>query len=134
MHIAKQLMAIPGVIAAGEYAYRGDRYTYEGNLTDEFARMAAILCRANTLNTSMQAEIFSSFSEHCGCRPLQGWVVRGRQVSDCAVGNFFCLLENRQGVMNDVMTVMRAKVGDIHDGVMKAMYSKIGGDTTEQLV
>ena len=49
MQIVKQLMAIPGVIAAGEYAYRGDRFSYEGALTDEFARMASILCRANTL-------------------------------------------------------------------------------------
>lgn len=30
MHIVKQLMAIPGVIAAGEYAYRGDRFSYQG--------------------------------------------------------------------------------------------------------
>ena len=134
MHIAKQLMAIPGVIAAGEYAYRGDRYTYEGGLTDEYARMASILCRANTLNASMQAEMLSSFAEHCACLTLQGWVVRGKQVSVCAVGNFFCMLENRQGVLNDVMTVMRAKVGDISDNVMKAMYSKIGGEVTEQLV
>jgi len=134
MHIAKQLMAIPGVIAAGEYAYRGDRYSYEGGLTDEYARMASILCRANTLNTNMQAEMFSSFAEHCGCRPLQGWIVRGKQLSVCVVGNFFCLLENRAGVLNDVMTVMRAKVGDISDDVMKVMYSRIGGDVTEQLV
>lgn len=134
MHIAKQLMAIPGVIAAGEYAYRGDRYSYEGGLTNEYARMAAILCRANTLNASMQAEMFGSFTDQCGCRPLQGWVVRGKQVTVCAVGNFFCMLENRQGVLNDVMTVMRAKVGDISDDLMKVMYSKIGGNVAERLV
>jgi roadblock/LC7 domain-containing protein len=75
MHIVKQLMAIPGVIAAGEYAYRGDRFSYEGALTDEFARMASILCRANTLSVNMQSEIFDSFAENCGCRPVQGWIV-----------------------------------------------------------
>jgi len=44
MRIISQLMAVPGVIAAGEYSFRGDRYTYEGHLTPETARMASILC------------------------------------------------------------------------------------------
>ncbi|MBN8772070.1 MAG: DUF2173 family protein, partial [Thiobacillus sp.] len=113
MHIVKQLMAIPGVIAAGEYAYRGDRFSYQGALTDEFARMASILCRANTLSVNMQAEILDSFSESCGCRPVQGWIVRGAQVTVCAVGNYFSFIENRDELLNDVMTIMRAKVGDV---------------------
>lgn len=133
MRIISQLMAIPGVIAAGEYAYRGDRYTYEGELTPEFARMASILCRANTLSVNMQTEIFGSFAEDCGCQPNQGWMVRGKHVSVCVVGNVFAFIRNDEGLLNDVMTVMRAKVGDIQESALVYMYAKIGGDVHEAL-
>ncbi|MBI3431466.1 MAG: DUF2173 family protein [Hydrogenophilales bacterium] len=133
MQIVKQLMAIPGVIAAGEYAYRGDRFSYEGALTDEFARMASILCRANTLSVNMQSEIFDSFAENCGCRPVQGWIVRGAQVTVCAVGNYFSFIENRDELLNDVMTIMRAKVGDVQDDLLVNLYARLGGNTKEAL-
>ena len=129
MHIVKQLMAIPGVIAAGEYAYRGDRFSYEGALTDEFARMASILCRANTLSVSMQSEILDSFAENCGCRPVQGWIVRGARVTVCAVGNYFSFIENREDLLNSVMTIMRAKIGDVQDDLLATLYARLGGDT-----
>ena len=129
MRIVKQLMAIPGVIAAGEYAYRGDRFSYEGALTDEFARMASILCRANTLSVSMQSEIVDSFAENCGCRPVQGWIVRGAQVTVCAVGNYFSFIENREDLLNSVMTIMRAKIGDVQDDLLATLYARLGGDT-----
>lgn len=133
MHIISQLMAIPGVIAAGEYAYRGDRYTYQGALTPEHARMASILCRSNTLSINMQSEIFSSFAKDCGCQPVQGWIVRGRGVTVCVIGNIFCFLQNRAELLNDVMTIMRAKIGDIEENPLKYMYAKIGGDVNEKL-
>ncbi|MHB8915175.1 MAG: DUF2173 family protein, partial [Thiobacillus sp.] len=116
-----------------EFAYRGDRFSYEGALTDEFARMASILCRANTLNVNMQSEIFDSFAENCGCRPVQGWITRGSLVSVCVVSNYFCFIENRPELLNDVMTIMRAKVGDIHDDLLMNLYAKIGGDVKEAL-
>ena len=133
MHIVKQLMAIPGVIAAGEYAYRGDRFSYQGALTDEFARMASILCRANTLAVNMQAEILDSFTDGCGCRPVQGWIVRGAQVTVCAVGSYFSFIENRDEFLNDVMVIMRAKVGDVEDDLLVNLYARLGGDTKEAL-
>ena len=133
MHIVKQLMVIPGVIAAGEYAYRGDRFSYKGALTDEHARMASILCRANTLMVNMQSEIFDSFSENCGCRPVQGWILRGNKMTICAVGNYFAFISNHEEVLNDVMTIMRAKVGDVQDDLLVNLYSRLGGDTREAL-
>ncbi len=133
MHIIKQLMAVPGVIAAGEFAYRGDRFSYEGGLTSEFARMASILCRSNTMSVNMQAEIFNSFAENCGWRPAQGWVVRGANATVCNIGNYFAFIENRPELLNDVMTIMRAKVGDIGDDLLVNLYSRIGGDVKEAL-
>ena len=133
MQIVRQLMAIPGVIAVGEYAYHGDRFSYEGALTDEFARMASILCRANTLSVNMQSEIFDSFAENCGCRPVQGWIVRGAQISICVVGHYFAFIENRDELLNNVMTIMRAKVGNVQDDLLASLYARLGGDTKEAL-
>jgi roadblock/LC7 domain-containing protein len=133
VHIVKQLMVIPGVIAAGEYAYRGDRFSYQGALTDELARMASIMCRANTLMVNMQAEIFDSFAENCGCRPVQGWIVRGNKLTVCSVGNYFAFLDSRDELLNDVMTIMRAKVGDVQDDLLVNLYARIGGNTKEAL-
>jgi len=133
MHIIKQLMAIPGVIAAGEFAYRGDRFSYEGALTSEFARMASILCRSNTMSVHMQSEIFNSFAENCGCRPAQGWIVRGENVTVCNIGNYFAFIESRPELLNDVMTIMRAKVGDLGDDLLVSLYARIGGDVKEAL-
>jgi roadblock/LC7 domain-containing protein len=133
MHIIKQLMAIPGVIAAGEFAYRGDRFSYEGALTSEFARMASILCRSNTMSVNMQSEIFNSFAGNCGCRPAQGWIVRGANTTVCSIGNYFAFTENRPDLLNDVMTILRAKVGDIGDDLLVSLYARIGGDVKEAL-
>jgi len=133
MNIVKQLMAIPGVIAAGEFAFRGDRFSYEGALTDEFARMASILCRANTLAINMQTEIVDSFAEGCGCRPVQGWIAHGNLITICVVGNYFAFIEKRKELLNDVMTIMRAKVGDVQDDLLANLYAKLGGDTKEAL-
>jgi roadblock/LC7 domain-containing protein len=126
-------MVIPGVIAAGEYAYRGDRFSYQGALTDELARMASILCRANTLMVNMQAEIFDSFAENCGCRPVQGWIVRGNKLTICSVGTYFAFLDSRDELLNDVMTIMRAKVGDVQDDLLVNLYARLGGNTKEAL-
>lgn len=133
MRIISQLMAMPGVVAAGEYAYRGDRFSYEGALTPELARMASILCRANTLSTNMQTEIFGQFAENCGCRPAQGWIVHGRDLSVCVIGNIFCFVQNTAGAINDVMALMRARAGDIQRDPLVYMYAKIGGNVAEKL-
>jgi roadblock/LC7 domain-containing protein len=133
MHIVKQLMAIPGVIAAGEFAYRGDRFSFEGQLTAEFGRMASILCRSNTMSVNMQGEIFDSCAPCSGLKPMQGWIVRGGQTSVCNVGNYFAFIENRPDLLNDVMTIMRAKVGDVGDDLLVSLYARIGGDVKEAL-
>ena len=51
----------------------------------------------------------------------------------CAVGNYFAFIENRHELLNDVMTIMRAKVGDIRDDLLVNLYARLGGDTKEAL-
>jgi len=51
----------------------------------------------------------------------------------CAVGNYFAFIENREELLNDVMTIMRAKIGDIQDDLLVNLYARLGGDTKEAL-
>ncbi len=115
MSVYAELAGLPGVIAAGEYAYRGDRYRYKGQLNDEMARMASIMCRATTLGTHMQAEILGANSDSCLFDPAHGWMVRGPQFSVCVVANVFCFLQNETGLLNRVMKQMQDKLADVEE-------------------
>lgn len=116
MSILSELAGLPGVIAVGEYSYRGDRFSYKGKLDEEQARMASIMCRATTMSVHMQAEILHAFcDEECGIVPGKGWVVRGPAFSVCVYANVFCFLDNTASSLNQVMSAMREKLVDAHD-------------------
>jgi roadblock/LC7 domain-containing protein len=117
MSVYADLALIPGVIAAGEYAYRGDRYNYKGQLTDEMARMASIMCRATTMGTHMQAEILCANTDNCPFDPAHGWAVRGPQFTVCVVANIFCFVQNETGLLNRVMKYMRDRLADVTEMV-----------------
>ena len=57
MSLINELSKLPGVLAAGEYAYRGDRFSYEGHLSEEMARMASVMCRSTTMALHMQVDM-----------------------------------------------------------------------------
>lgn len=116
MSIVTDLLARPGVIAAGEYAYRGDRFSYRGALSEEHARMASIMCRATTMGANMEGAMLESLRPGSGLHPPRGWVVRGPGHTVCVMANVFCLLDNTQGSVNDIVGFMRQALGDAtHD-------------------
>ena len=112
MSLIQELASQTGVLAAGEYAYRGDRFSYVGHLEEEQARMASIMCRATTMAVHMQVDMMKSLGTDCGCAPARGWVVKGTQFSVCVIGNVFCFLDNRATTINQVMQFMLQKVAD----------------------
>lgn len=115
MSILAELAALPGVTAVGEYSYRGDRFSYKGNLNEEQARMASIMCRATTMSVHMQADILGAFCDGCGIVPGKGWIVRGPKYSVCVYANVFCFLDNESASLNQVVAVMREKLVDAKD-------------------
>jgi roadblock/LC7 domain-containing protein len=112
MSLIQELASQTGVLAAGEYAFRGDRFSYAGQLSDEHARMASIMCRATTMAVHMQVDIMKSLGEDCGCAPARGWVVKGSQYSVCVIGNIFCFIDNATASINQVMALMMQKVSN----------------------
>jgi len=110
MNIISELALTPGVIVAGEYSYRGDRFSYEGKLDQEMARMASIMCRATTMGVHMQTDIMASFSDQCGCSPARGWVVKGARYTVCVMANVFCFIDNASASLNEVVRLMHEKI------------------------
>ncbi len=116
MSVTAELANLPGVIAAGDYSYRGDRFSYKGDLSDEMARMAAIMCRATTMSEHMQVDMLEEHCSECGGSPPQGWIVRGPAFTVCNVANVFCFLDNRQASLNAVVGLMQKRLADAsHD-------------------
>lgn len=108
MSIVADLIEKPGVVAAGEYAFRGDRFSYRGALTEKYARMASIMCRATTMSANMESAMIASFRPNSGVQPpVHGWMMRGPDYTVCVVANVFCLLDNEKGSVNHVFGFMR---------------------------
>jgi len=110
MSLIHELSKLPGVLAAGEYAYRGDRFSYEGNLSEEMARMASVMCRSTTMALHMQVDMLSQLERDCGCTPAQGWIVSGEKYSVCVRGNVFCFVDNKAKALNSIMKFLNEHV------------------------
>ena len=116
MSVIAELVNAPGVLAAGEYSYRGDRFSYKGQISDDMARMAAIMCRATTMSEHMQVDMLEEHCPGCGVRPPEGWVVHGPAFSVCNVANVFCFVSNNDASINDIVALMRKRLaGASHD-------------------
>lgn len=118
MSILTELADMPGVICAGEYSYRGDRFTYKGHMDDVQARQASIMCRATTMSVHMQSGILSQFCDHCGLFPNKGWIVKGPLFTVCVVANVFCFINESQGSLNHIFGFMRGKLFDASDDLV----------------
>jgi roadblock/LC7 domain-containing protein len=116
MSVAAELANMPGVIAAGEYSYRGDRFSYKGQISDEMAKMAAIMCRATTMSEHMQVGMLEHHCPECGSSPPQGWIVRGPAFTVCNIANVFCFIDNQGASLNAIVALMRKRLaGASHD-------------------
>ncbi len=118
MSILSELADLPGVICAGEYSYRGDRFSYKGHMNDEQARQASIMCRATTMSVHMQSGILSNFCDQCGLFPNKGWIVKGPQFTVCVMANVFCFINESEGSLNQVFEIMRERLFEIPDDLV----------------
>ncbi len=112
MSILSELAATPGVVAAGQYTWRGDRFTFEGQLDPEQARMASIMCRATTMVTHMQARMLEAGHPDSGLDPPRGWFVRGQAFSVCVLANVFCFVDHTRASPGAVLALMDERLGE----------------------
>ncbi|TCO83768.1 roadblock/LC7 domain-containing protein [Plasticicumulans lactativorans] len=114
MSIVAELLAKPGVLAAGEYAFRGDRFSYKGQMSEEHARMASIMCRATTMGVCMQGRMAEITRSGTGLHKPRGWLLHGADYSICVVANVFCFMRNDKGTVNAVVKHMRQALADVN--------------------
>ncbi len=110
MSLIHELTKLPGVMAAGEYAYRGDRFNYEGHLSEEMARMASIMCRSTTMALHMQVDMLTQLGKDCGCSPAQGWLVSGEKYTVVVRANYFCFIDNSANNLNAIVKYINEHV------------------------
>ncbi len=94
--------------------------------------MASIVCRAIRCRSTCRPK-FSTLCRKLRVPPDTRLDRARSQITVCAVGNYFSFIENRDELLNDVMTIMRAKVGDVQDDLLVNLYARLGGDTKEAL-
>lgn len=121
MNLFSELSAIPGVLAAGEYSFHGDRLSFHhrGRLSDEQASMASIMCRANTMALHMQADLLDAQGGPVhGLAPCRGWMVRGPRYTVCVHANVFCFVANDSPHLNAVAALMGERLAHAGDGLV----------------
>ena len=112
MSIVADLLAQPGVLVAGQFSYRGDRYSYRGELSEEQARLLSIVCRTTTMTTNMNARILANASAGATPKLIRGWILRGPELSLCAHANTFCLFNTSAGSANQLLHWMSTALAD----------------------
>ncbi len=107
MNLIAQLMSRTGVVAAGHYALRGDRYQCKGPLSGEQGRLLALICRTTSSGVGSQSQLAATTGDggqHLA--PLRGWILRGPGAALCVVDDHFCWVRHGHG-LDDVVAVLK---------------------------
>lgn len=101
-----KLMSIKGVWAAGEFSQDGKLLAYKGDISEEQAAMAAMMCAANTMMAEMQTQGYTALSGQ-EWAPLHGWALAGPKYSVCVMGNVGVFVKNDEVSFNEVFKVLK---------------------------
>ena len=99
----RRLLAIDGVNVVCHF--RDDGALVEGHGVLEERSMVGLAMFAHDYRRIVQshADQLSMFSQVRGWTPPKGWIVHGKGVSLCSVGNLVCLVDNREASLSEVM-------------------------------
>lgn len=89
----KELMSLPGAVAAGEFSDDGKLLAYYGDISEKAAEIAALMCAANKATGNMQAKGWSAYSGKEGFWPVQGFAVAAGKYAACIMGNVGVFVE-----------------------------------------
>ncbi|WP_211331929.1 DUF2173 family protein [Inmirania thermothiophila] len=91
-----ELLALPGATAAGEFSDTGRLLGYQGNISEQAAEIAAMMCAANRLMGNMQAKGWSAYTGQGGFYPVLGFAVSGGRYTACIMGRYGVFLETEK--------------------------------------
>ena len=93
MPTLKELMNLPGAIAAGKFDGNGNLCAYTGEISEKAAEIAGLMAAANKAIANMQAKGFSAYSGKEGFYPVQGFAVASGKYAACIAGNVGVFVE-----------------------------------------
>lgn len=99
----KRLLALDGVTVVCQFRDDGTFVTGYGILDD--SQMIGLARFAHDYKRMMQgnADQLAMFTGVRGWTPPTGWIVRGRTMSVCSVGNLVCLVDHGEGSLSEVL-------------------------------
>ena len=126
MSLVSDLMELPGVLAAGDFAYRGDQcYAHKGDLSGEETRLITAMARSNMAAIRMEGDMLALFSKvcqpggnGCGFERAKGWVVHGEDRSVCVLSHVYCLYDNDRASLTRILGLMRERLADAPDNLI----------------
>ncbi|MCX7738157.1 MAG: DUF2173 family protein [Hydrogenothermaceae bacterium] len=83
----KELMQLPGAVAAGEFSDDGKLLAYYGDITEKAAEIAALMATANKTTGNVQAKGWSAYTDKEGFWPVLGFAVADGKYVACIMGN-----------------------------------------------
>lgn len=93
MPTLKELMQLPGAVAAGKFDGNGNLCAYTGDISEKAAEIAALMAAANEAVANMQAKGFSAYTGKEGFFPVQGFSVAAGKYAACIMGNYGVFVE-----------------------------------------
>ncbi|MFP4251419.1 MAG: DUF2173 family protein [Guyparkeria sp.] len=126
MSLVTDLMELPGVLAAGDFAYRGDQYyAHKGDLSSDETRLVTALARSNMAAVRMEGDMLALFSKvcqpgagRCGFERAKGWVVHGEGRSVCVMSHVYCIYDNDRASLTQILGLMRERLADASDDLI----------------
>ena len=99
----KRLLAVDGVIAVVLFRDDGAFLEGYGMLEEELLRGLATFAHDYKRLTQSNADQLSMFTQVSGWTPPKGWIVTGKEISVCSIGNLVCLARNNESNISEVM-------------------------------
>lgn len=102
----KRLLALDGVQVVAQFRDDGQFVEGYGMLDEAGMHRLTRFAHGYKRITQGNADQLSMFTQQRGWTPPKGWVVRGRNMAVCSVGNLVCLLNNAEASLTEVMQEM----------------------------
>jgi Uncharacterized conserved protein len=101
------LMAVPGVVAAGMYSRKGLMEQFEGGLPEAEAVGLVNLSSAITLIMEMQARLLGRIAEQSGWDGRCAWMMWGSEKAIVTVGDTVCVAQSGATSFNQLIQAMQ---------------------------
>lgn len=102
----KRMLVLDGVIAVCRFQDDGSIIDAVGMIPDDMMSKLAHFAHWYRRMISGNTDVFSLFSQMNGWTPAKGWMVRGKELSVCSVGNVVAMLQNQEASVNQIMQAL----------------------------